>query len=243
MPDAPEARRGSAEYARWALDGSLARLWVDHVDVWMYHRPDGETPIAETIGAMADEIRAGKARYAGDLQRDGGATRGGRPGRSCRGDPARGRREPVLGRQPQGRRGRRPRGRAARALAAAVLPARERPPDGALPAGRAAARRARASPDGPTSGRPSAGSTTAPSTGSRRSSGSRRRAARACSSSRSAGSPRFPFVGSVIAGATDGRAGARERRRGTLGAGRGDVRGAPVSTKRPVELLSPEMVR
>jgi aryl-alcohol dehydrogenase-like predicted oxidoreductase len=65
MPDAPEARRGSAEYARWALDGSLARLWVDHVDVWMYHRPDGETPIAETIGAMADEIRAGKVRYAG----------------------------------------------------------------------------------------------------------------------------------------------------------------------------------
>lgn len=64
LPDAPDARRGSAEYARWALDGSLARLGVDHVDVWMLHRPDRETPVAETVGAMAAEIRAGRARYA-----------------------------------------------------------------------------------------------------------------------------------------------------------------------------------
>ena len=64
MPDAPEERRGSAAYARWALDGSLARLDVDAVDVWMYHRPDGETPLAETVGAMGEAIRAGKVRYA-----------------------------------------------------------------------------------------------------------------------------------------------------------------------------------
>ena len=64
MPDAPEARRGSAEYHRWALDGSLGRLGVDVIDVWMYHRPDKETPMAETIGHMAEAIRAGKARYA-----------------------------------------------------------------------------------------------------------------------------------------------------------------------------------
>jgi aryl-alcohol dehydrogenase-like predicted oxidoreductase len=64
MPDAPEAPRGSPEYAHWALDGSLRRLQVDHVDIWMNHRPDDETPIAETVGAMAEAIRAGKARYA-----------------------------------------------------------------------------------------------------------------------------------------------------------------------------------
>lgn len=64
MADGPDAPRGSAAYARWALDGSLARLRTDHVDVWMYHRPDGETPLAETVGAMADAIRAGKARAA-----------------------------------------------------------------------------------------------------------------------------------------------------------------------------------
>jgi aryl-alcohol dehydrogenase-like predicted oxidoreductase len=64
LDGAPGVPRGSAEYARWALDGSLARLQVDHVDVWMSHRPDDETPFAETVGAMADAIRAGKARYA-----------------------------------------------------------------------------------------------------------------------------------------------------------------------------------
>ena len=64
MPDAPDAPRGSPAYARWALDGSLRRLQVDHVDIWMNHRPDDETPIAETVGAMAEAIRAGKARYA-----------------------------------------------------------------------------------------------------------------------------------------------------------------------------------
>ena len=64
MPGAPDAPRGSVEYVRWALDSSLARLGVDEVDVWMYHRPDGETPLAETVGAIADGIRAGKARYA-----------------------------------------------------------------------------------------------------------------------------------------------------------------------------------
>ncbi len=64
MPDAPDAPRGSPAYARWALDGSLRRLQVDHVDIWMNHRPDDETPIAETVGAMAEAIRAGKARHA-----------------------------------------------------------------------------------------------------------------------------------------------------------------------------------
>lgn len=64
QPGAPEAPRGSPEYARWSLERSLERLRMDHVDVWMYHRPDRETPMAETIGAIAEAIRAGKARYA-----------------------------------------------------------------------------------------------------------------------------------------------------------------------------------
>lgn len=64
MPGGPEARRGSPEYALWALEQSLERLRTDRVDVWMVHRPDPETPLAETIGAVAEAIRAGKARYA-----------------------------------------------------------------------------------------------------------------------------------------------------------------------------------
>jgi aryl-alcohol dehydrogenase-like predicted oxidoreductase len=64
MPGGPESPRGAREYALWALDRSLERLRTDRVDVWMYHRPDKVTPMAETIGAMAEAIRAGKARYA-----------------------------------------------------------------------------------------------------------------------------------------------------------------------------------
>ncbi|MFZ4758266.1 MAG: aldo/keto reductase [Burkholderiaceae bacterium] len=53
---------------RWlaqAIDASLARLGTDHVDVWYLHREDSRTPLAETIGGVADAIRAGKVRYLG----------------------------------------------------------------------------------------------------------------------------------------------------------------------------------
>lgn len=53
---------------RWlarAIDASLARLGTDHVDVWYLHREDPRTPLAETIGGVADAIRAGKVRYLG----------------------------------------------------------------------------------------------------------------------------------------------------------------------------------
>ena len=48
-----------------AIDGSLKRLQLDHVDLVFCHRPDSETPIDETVWAMHDMIRAGKALYWG----------------------------------------------------------------------------------------------------------------------------------------------------------------------------------
>ncbi|HEY5292657.1 MAG TPA: aldo/keto reductase [Burkholderiales bacterium] len=48
-----------------AIDGSLKRLGMDHVDIYYLHRDDPETPIEETLVAMGDIIRSGKARYFG----------------------------------------------------------------------------------------------------------------------------------------------------------------------------------
>ena len=48
-----------------AIDDSLRRLGIDHVDLYQIHRWDPETPIEETMGALHDVVRAGKARYLG----------------------------------------------------------------------------------------------------------------------------------------------------------------------------------
>jgi len=56
---------GRPEYVRAACDASLARLQVDHIDLYYQHRVDPETPIEETVGAMAGLVRAGKVRYLG----------------------------------------------------------------------------------------------------------------------------------------------------------------------------------
>ncbi len=56
---------GSAEYIRRAIDGSLERLGTDYVDLYQYHRPDGVTPIEETLGALDELVRAGKVRHIG----------------------------------------------------------------------------------------------------------------------------------------------------------------------------------
>ncbi|HZO96754.1 MAG TPA: aldo/keto reductase [Gaiellaceae bacterium] len=56
---------GSAEYVRAAIDRSLERLGVDHVDLYQYHRPDGVTPLEETLGALDELVRAGKVRHVG----------------------------------------------------------------------------------------------------------------------------------------------------------------------------------
>lgn len=53
------------EQARAAIDGSLARLGVDHVDLWYVHRIDPTVPIEETIGAMAEIVQSGKVRHLG----------------------------------------------------------------------------------------------------------------------------------------------------------------------------------
>jgi aryl-alcohol dehydrogenase-like predicted oxidoreductase len=59
------ARGGSREHVHRAIDASLERLRTDHVDVWYYHRPDGVTPLAETIAAMQEVARSGKTRALG----------------------------------------------------------------------------------------------------------------------------------------------------------------------------------
>jgi aryl-alcohol dehydrogenase-like predicted oxidoreductase len=56
---------GSAGYVRDAIEGSLRRLGVDHVDLYYQHRVDPDTPIEETVGAMAELVAEGKVRYLG----------------------------------------------------------------------------------------------------------------------------------------------------------------------------------
>ncbi len=56
---------GSPEYVRQACDDSLARLGVDHIDLYYQHRVDQNVPIEETVGAMAELVEAGKVRHLG----------------------------------------------------------------------------------------------------------------------------------------------------------------------------------
>lgn len=56
---------GSPERVRRAIDGSLERLGTDVVDLFYYHRPDGVTPLAETLGAMEELVAAGTVRRLG----------------------------------------------------------------------------------------------------------------------------------------------------------------------------------
>lgn len=51
--------------ARASLDASLARLGTDYIDLWQLHRPDPAVPLADTLGVIADAIRAGKVREGG----------------------------------------------------------------------------------------------------------------------------------------------------------------------------------
>ncbi len=66
-PDDPAKRgiNGRPEYVRQACDGSLQRLGVDHIDLYYQHRVDPDTPIEETVGAMAELVAQGKVRYLG----------------------------------------------------------------------------------------------------------------------------------------------------------------------------------
>jgi aryl-alcohol dehydrogenase-like predicted oxidoreductase len=60
-----EGPRASQRYIRQAIDDSLRRLRTDVVDFYWYHRPDGETPFAETLGALDELVKAGKVRAIG----------------------------------------------------------------------------------------------------------------------------------------------------------------------------------
>ena len=63
----PQARavNGRPEYVRAACDASLKRLGLDTIDLYYQHRVDPQVPIEETVGAMADLVRAGKVRHLG----------------------------------------------------------------------------------------------------------------------------------------------------------------------------------
>ncbi|TDW75312.1 aldo/keto reductase [Kribbella pratensis] len=71
----PTVVDGSPAYAREALDASLRRLGVDHVDLWYLHRRDPAVPIEETVGAMASMVEAGKVRYLGLSEVNGDTVR------------------------------------------------------------------------------------------------------------------------------------------------------------------------
>jgi aryl-alcohol dehydrogenase-like predicted oxidoreductase len=65
MRDGPSLPRGSRDYIRWAVDGSLKRLRTDVIDVYQMHVPDPETPIEETLGALHELVREGTVRWIG----------------------------------------------------------------------------------------------------------------------------------------------------------------------------------
>jgi len=62
---APELPRGSSEYVRWAVEGSLRRLRTDVIDLYQMHEPDPETPIEETLAALHELVQQGKVRWIG----------------------------------------------------------------------------------------------------------------------------------------------------------------------------------
>ena len=61
----PYGNLGSRKYLISSLDQSLKRLGLDYVDIFYHHRPDPDTPLEETMGALADIVRQGKALYVG----------------------------------------------------------------------------------------------------------------------------------------------------------------------------------
>ena len=70
MSDDAPPNRGSRDYVRVAIEASLKRLRTDVVDLYQYHRPDGVTPIEETLGAISELVDEGKVRFIGSSNFD-----------------------------------------------------------------------------------------------------------------------------------------------------------------------------
>lgn len=62
--------KGGADYVKTCCDASLKRLGTDYIDLYYQHRVDPKTPIEETVGAMAELVKAGKVRYIGLSEAD-----------------------------------------------------------------------------------------------------------------------------------------------------------------------------
>lgn len=71
MWDGPYGNWGSRKYILASLDQSLSRMGLDYVDIFYHHRMDPETPLEETMGALAQAVHNGKAIYAGLSNYDG----------------------------------------------------------------------------------------------------------------------------------------------------------------------------
>lgn len=65
MWDGPYGDWGSRKYLLASLDASLRRMGLSYVDIFYHHRPDPETPLEETMGALAQAVTSGKALYVG----------------------------------------------------------------------------------------------------------------------------------------------------------------------------------
>lgn len=75
MWNGPYGDGGSRKYLIASLDQSLRRLGLDYVDIFYHHRMDPETPLEETMGALADIVKSGKALYAGISNYDGATSK------------------------------------------------------------------------------------------------------------------------------------------------------------------------
>ena len=64
----PYGEWGSRKYLLASLDQSLKRMGLEYVDIFYHHRPDSDTPLEETMGALDQIVRSGKALYVGISQ-------------------------------------------------------------------------------------------------------------------------------------------------------------------------------
>ena len=71
MWEGPYGDGGSRKYLMASIDQSLLRMGLSYVDIFYHHRPDPETPLEETMGALADIVKSGKALYVGISNYDG----------------------------------------------------------------------------------------------------------------------------------------------------------------------------